>query len=273
MKFAHLLVKVIAATNFEGEVFLWTDSEIVLHWLNSLPSRWKIYGANRVSEIQHLTAKAVWNHVSGSENPADIISRGMLPGLLILSVLWWFGPFWLSLPRRFWPATFRSQEENFNKEDLEECPVSLAAQTVEPNPIFKKYSSYTHLIRVVALIKRFTYNSNPLNQNNRRLGFLRTMELKESMETLVRLVQRETFAEELASLADEQQVEPHSKIKNLVQFLSDGIIRVGGRLGHAPVSKGRKHPILLPVKHPFTDPVVRYIHLDSRWRPKPLKRA
>lgn len=257
---AHLLVKVIVATNFDGEVFLWTDSEIVLHWLNSLPSRWKTFVANRVSEIQHLTAKAVWNHVPGSENPADIISRGMLPGLLIFSVLWWFGPFWLSLPRRYWPATFRSKEESFKKEDLEERPVSLAAQTVEPNPIFGKFSSYTHLIRTVALLRRFSYNSNPLNQNNRRIGFLRTAELKESMETLVRLVQRETFPDELAALADERSVEPHSKIKNLAPFLSDGIIRVGGRLGHAPVSEGRKHPILLPAKHPFTDLVVRYFH-------------
>ncbi|XP_062716443.1 uncharacterized protein LOC134291954 [Aedes albopictus] len=35
--------------------YFWTDSMIVKCWLASLPSRWQIFVANRVSEIQHLT--------------------------------------------------------------------------------------------------------------------------------------------------------------------------------------------------------------------------
>lgn len=62
---------------------LWTDSMIVKCWLASLPSRWLIVVANRMSEIQHLTNDEAWGHVPGTVNPADLIFRGMSPAHLL----------------------------------------------------------------------------------------------------------------------------------------------------------------------------------------------
>jgi hypothetical protein len=40
-------------------ILLWTDSTIVLSWLATSASKWKTFVANRVSQIQELTAGCV----------------------------------------------------------------------------------------------------------------------------------------------------------------------------------------------------------------------
>ncbi|GFS93322.1 integrase catalytic domain-containing protein [Trichonephila clavipes] len=55
--------------------FLFSDSQIVLDWLKSSPSRWKIFVANRILRIQKMTSEASWHHVKSQENPADCASR------------------------------------------------------------------------------------------------------------------------------------------------------------------------------------------------------
>ena len=68
--------------------FLWTDSTIVLNWLSSHSSRWLPLVANRVSLIQRYTSHSNWLKVQSKDNPADIVSRGMLPSELVKSTLW-----------------------------------------------------------------------------------------------------------------------------------------------------------------------------------------
>ncbi|GBM08692.1 hypothetical protein AVEN_52769-1 [Araneus ventricosus] len=58
---------------------LWTDSTIVLAWIQKDPSVLKPFVRNRVSAIQNLTEVSAWKHVSSKANPADIISRGIYP--------------------------------------------------------------------------------------------------------------------------------------------------------------------------------------------------
>lgn len=43
---------------------LWTDSTIMLGWLNSQRSRLEVYNANRVSQILELTGINKWNYKS-----------------------------------------------------------------------------------------------------------------------------------------------------------------------------------------------------------------
>jgi hypothetical protein len=55
-------------------ILLWTDSTIVLSWLATSASKWKTFVANRVAQIQELTAGCEWRHVASASNPADLIS-------------------------------------------------------------------------------------------------------------------------------------------------------------------------------------------------------
>ncbi|XP_075210186.1 uncharacterized protein LOC142317511 [Lycorma delicatula] len=57
-----------------NKIYLWTDSTVVLSWISALPTKWKTFVANRVSEIKDLTEGCVWGHVSTDENPADLHS-------------------------------------------------------------------------------------------------------------------------------------------------------------------------------------------------------
>nr|XP_015917540.1 uncharacterized protein LOC107447197 [Parasteatoda tepidariorum] len=80
----RLITKVKSALQFEStDIFLWSDSMIVLSWIRKEPFHLKTYIANRVASIQDLTQVQQWRHVSSENNLADIISRGMNPEKLI----------------------------------------------------------------------------------------------------------------------------------------------------------------------------------------------
>lgn len=81
----------------------WSDSEIVLHWLASHPSRWKTYIASRTAEIQDSLPSHMWRHVGSLQNPADCASRGMTRDELEKCELWWNGPDFLYKSEYEWP--------------------------------------------------------------------------------------------------------------------------------------------------------------------------
>ena len=75
--------KAIHALNLTvNESFLWTDSTIVLTWIQGPPNKWKTYVGNRVALLQEETAAATWRHAPSQSNPADLISRGTEPTTL-----------------------------------------------------------------------------------------------------------------------------------------------------------------------------------------------
>ena len=65
-----------ALTVTVDKVFMWTDSTIVLQWINST-NKHPIFIANRVSEILENTSVDQWNHVVTCDNMADAGTRGM----------------------------------------------------------------------------------------------------------------------------------------------------------------------------------------------------
>ena len=80
---ALLLAKLVSSTRHvlrvsNDAIHLWSDSTDTLAWIASLPHRWKPFIANRIAEIQGLVPDAQWHHIDGSENPADVASRGAL---------------------------------------------------------------------------------------------------------------------------------------------------------------------------------------------------
>ncbi|XP_076477266.1 uncharacterized protein LOC143303111 [Bombus vancouverensis nearcticus] len=82
----------------------WTDSTIVLHWLNTSPHTLKTFVANRVFEIQTKTSIHDWRHVPTDDNPADLISRGQTPEEFLRPTIWQHGPAWLYQSEGYWPT-------------------------------------------------------------------------------------------------------------------------------------------------------------------------
>ena len=56
-------------------IFCWTDSRVVLHWIQA-DKDYKQFVYNRRKEIVSLTGVENWRHYAGTENQADLGSRG-----------------------------------------------------------------------------------------------------------------------------------------------------------------------------------------------------
>jgi hypothetical protein len=81
---------------------------------------------------------------------------------------------------------------------------------------------------------------------------------------LVKYVQQAAFGEDMRQLLDGKHLSSKSKILSLNPFVDpQGLLRVGGRLRHAPISFDKKHPILLPRQSELTTLIVRSFHLEN----------
>lgn len=89
------------------KVKLWSDSEIVLHWLYS-NKQLKLFIGNRTGEIKSLFPLSAWNHCPTNENPAHLLTRGTNTTQLHSSALWTHGPYWLPFESQ-WPSWNPSQ--------------------------------------------------------------------------------------------------------------------------------------------------------------------
>lgn len=172
------------------------------------------------------------------------------------------GPCWLSQDPTYWPHEVDSIQEELDPMLLEERSSAFPTQALPPGELFTLKSSYSELVRLVALLLRFRHNSQARHRQQRKLGNIAHSELEQAMLLLVRLSQRESFSAELRSLAKHGHTPEGSSIKGLnPQLSNDGVMCVGGRLLHASIPESRKHPFILDHHHPLAAIIVRHYHL------------
>ncbi|KAI5636168.1 lipase domain-containing protein [Phthorimaea operculella] len=84
----HVTCNLRGTINLDETVYAWTDSRIVLCWLQTSVHTLEVFVANRVSQITGSETPLVWRHVPGEWNPADCASRGCrAPDLLLDKLL------------------------------------------------------------------------------------------------------------------------------------------------------------------------------------------
>ncbi|XP_055613292.1 uncharacterized protein LOC129759791 [Uranotaenia lowii] len=256
---AELLQRITEAMNIPYTSYFWTDSRTVLQWLAQPPSTWSTFVANRVSFIQNTTQNSHWHHVPGVLNPADQLSRGLDPELVIHDEAWWNGPPWLAQEKEFWPRQSDSPPEAENI-DLERKRISNP-NVISPNSknefsdwYFSQFTDYTKLVRATAYFRRFLkYLRTPDTERINSTPLL-TQELHDAEHRLVRMVQKDYFPQEYCALQKGDAVHRSSKLRWYVPRLDkDGIIRVGGRLQNSEQPEDAKHPMVIPGKHPFAE--------------------
>lgn len=241
-------------------VVFWSDSTIVLGWLGMPTNLLKTYVQNRVGEINKLTKGCPWRHVSGKENPADLVSRGQTVDTLSSCDLWWNGPTFLH------DQDFKisNLDSNLFPQDLPEVKNisnTLVINQSENSDLFSfsRFSQFNRLKRTAAYVLRFVHNAR--NKGSKRTGPLTVDELSESTTILIKNSQRESFPDLHDILISKKPVKnAHLSKLNLFIDCKD-LIRVGGRIENSPLfTYDKKHPILLCGKHHFTVLLFRFEH-------------
>lgn len=129
--------------------------------MDSEPSRWGSFVANRTAIIQALSSPTEWRHVPSSLNPADLVSRGLFPYELQNNSLWWNGPNFLTCEEVLWPllkGVSPSDEallESKSKVTHVHVAVSSNAAIEYWANYFSIFSSLIKLQRTLAFMFRF----------------------------------------------------------------------------------------------------------------------
>ena len=250
------------------QTFMWSDSQIVLHWIKNqkpLPA----FVHHRITEIiKTLLPNAIWNYCPTEDNPADLLSRGTTTEALMSSSLWQHGPKWLATPHQ-WPS---SQPPHLPPLVLaaavatefvptEQAPTDLGLHCIIS---IDRYGSLDKLLSVTARVLRFVNNSRSQPQQ-RQSGPITAEERHKVTFQWVKDTQQAVYWKEINNLqliAKQHKTPRVTLVRQLRLFLdADGLLRCGGRIHNAPVSETTKFPYLLPSRHSLSRLVILNIHV------------
>lgn len=259
-RLTHKVSQALATSIQVSDTFLFSDSQIVLAWLKTDATKLQTYVGNRVRAILESAHGCHWYYVNTADNPADCLSRGLKPLELKDFDLWWHGPSFL-LGRT---CTFQSECDlpdvlpELKHIDSKIVCATISSQDFDVIEHLKRFSNINKIIRILAYVLRF-YN-NTKCKVDKHTGFLSSIETERSLHMIVKHEQKKFYANEIKCLTSLTPVS--GSLKPLSPFLDDiGLIRVGGRLHHAPIAYAKQHPIVLPKDSDITILIVRDEHL------------
>ena len=260
---AHLAKFIVSTINVPVTVKLWSDSQIVLHWIFS-SKQLKPFVANRVKVICSLFPASTWGYCQTKDNAADLLTRGITPAQLQTSSLWVHGPEWIT-SEIDWPKWSPMSVLNVAcvDEEIETTTLMVKANVIATSGVHQvidinNFSKLTRLLRVTAYVLRFVNNLRKLPQQSN--GPLTAVELFLAQKLWIKSAQLENFPTEITHLKSKSSSRP-PLVRQLRLYLDkEGIICCGGRIHNAPVSQSTKFPYLLPKKHKLTKLIVRYTH-------------
>ena len=283
--------------HLQDSVF-WTDSTSVLKYIRNETSRFRVFVANRVTEIRKASQPSQWRYVGTASNPADVASRGVKGDAFLKDATWVSGPRFLLQPENEWPVN----PENVHRlpaddpEVKKEATVNTVQASEEADAVTRMihhFSSWIHLRKSVAWILRFKTWLLSLCQKRRQLNmalaqsaldmeqqrrslerdmetFKRKMlssclsveELEKSELEIIKFSQRRRFPEEFSMLEKGKSVKGHSHIHTLCPLIKDGVLRLGGRLSRSSMPAEAKHPIILAKDLHISTLLLRHVHQE-----------
>ena len=271
--------------------YYWTDSKIVLGYINNEARRFQVYVANRVQQIRSLTNPERWMYVDTRENPADEASRGLTAKELSEKSCWLSGPDFLQEDGPFQPVP--AVVAPLSESDPDVKRVSSFATTADNNAghsfevgRLDHFSSWDKACRGVALCLQLKKKlkvraakkpgdkkacSTPAKQE------ITVTELQNAEKDIIKSIQCKHFSAELKTLQDvgvvgqvtdgkaaklrNDSLKKTSCLFRLDPFLDvDGIIRVGGRIARSNLPIEVRHPVILPRKGHITELLIRHVH-------------
>ena len=258
------------------ETFFWSDSVLTLQYISNTSNRYKVFVANKVSEIHELSGREQWGHVAGDENPADLLTRGVQNPANLMTcdakgTSWLSGPAFLQRDEDSWFQHDVEQLDN-NDPEIKRKPLLVALSAISKRSSkfdVSRFSSWMRLkrvagwfLRLVQLFKDklFLQLLQNWKKTNASPQSLTVAEIHTAELFIIRDVQGVVFENEIRSLKAGEELHPRSQLASLTPFIHNDIIRVGGRLRRADIPLDSKHPIILPKRHHLTDLIIMHDH-------------
>ncbi|XP_068757566.1 uncharacterized protein [Montipora capricornis] len=274
-----------------NQSYFWTDSTCVLRYIENDKRRFQTFVSNPVAAILDVSSPSQWQYVDSNSNPADDASRGLSANELIKSKRWLHAPEFLWGSAEHWskrPASIDEVEEDDPevKKSAKIFGIDLREEVdTTIHNIFSRISSWVRLKEAIAWLLRYKAKLK-VARERRQLGAsmefshevqpINVDEIKNVEREILRLVQRESFLSEITALHHAKRMKMdddvtgqrvknaagrNSPLRQLDPFLSeDGLIRVGGRLGRAPISDEARQQVILPRQHHVVELIIRHYH-------------
>ena len=251
----------------DDEIF-WTNSKVVLGYINNDVHRFKVFVANRVQQIRDHTRPKQWHYVESNSNPADV-SRGLDSKKKDQIKRWFVGPSFLWSRKQCWLEKFQLDEVSDEDPEVRKV-VKVNVSNIQSSSMLSRLqeitSSWIKMKRIMVLImviKGVWLNRiNKVSFLNQLNDSIDTEMIQKAQEKIFLLVQAESFANEIKQLKSEKKMVPESSsISQLDPFLDNrGILRVGGRLRKSNLTGEENHPVILPKKCAVSNMIIHWTH-------------
>ncbi|XP_062592880.1 uncharacterized protein LOC134254337 [Saccostrea cucullata] len=242
-----------------------TDSKVVLGYLNNNTRRFYTYVSNRVAIIHGRSKPEQWKYIQTSRNPADVGTRGVSSVKELVEGIWIQGP----------PPSENDDDHQCarsdtyqlfdpdNDSEVRPCIRTTKTSTDEsPRQMitkFEKFSSWQRLIIAITVLKRAGRIFKEKTKPNSREMF------EQTKRSIVTLVQRDACLPETQSLQQNRPLPKGSPLLYLNPYLDhSGLLRVGGRLRQSDLPEELKNPILLPKNSYLSRLLISHFHEEVK---------
>ena len=308
LELAAAAVAVKIADSLKGELdydsleeYYWTDSKVVLSYINNESRRFHVYVANRVQLIQDYTSPSQWKYVNSVDNPADEGSRGMTAKDFVKKSRWIAGPDFLREHEHKWQRQ-EIEQRDIDADDPEVKKVRVNANTVaKKNDLLsrlERFSSWNRAKTAIAICLKYKKKLKERTKSDKQRSIeresisknkdatvasslLNVEDLEAAEKEIIKIMQADAFPVEIKSLKVIQantmfkgrQLEKEKKaalkmtstLHTLDPFVDfEGLLRVGGRIGKANFDDKLKTPVILPKTEHITKLIVAHIHKKTR---------
>ncbi|XP_053402584.1 uncharacterized protein LOC128557935 [Mercenaria mercenaria] len=222
------------------------------------------------SVIHEVTSPHDWRYVPSKSNPADMASRGIDPQENERLETWLSGPKFLKGNEAEWPA--KVSNITLHEDDIELKPEASVLNTQvkrdsSMGTLLSKFSDWHKLQSAVGwplrfkwlLMQKFLPKRRSL-RNRVSSKILSAMEMQMAQMAIFKLVQTQTFENEMCEVKANSRVSNSSSLKRLCPILKDGVLRVGGRVELSDLHVDAKHQIILPSSHHVTRILIQKYH-------------
>lgn len=264
----------------------WSDSKIVLSYINNEARRFHVFVANRVQQIREKTETSQWRYVSSEENPSDTASRGAYAKDLVKGS-------WFEAPDFLWKpdlpvfdnvisAVSTDDPELKRSQSFQVSIGSIVFTSISKR--FEYFSDWHRLKKAVALCLKYkrilrSRAKGPVSligvdKVQIKPQKVAVEELRSAELEVLKVTQKEHFSDEIKMLMSKATIGSGrsrsrdwmlraSPLRKLDPFLdAQGVLRVGGRIDKASLPDNLKHPVILPRKSHVTNLVVQYFHIQ-----------